>query len=238
MGSIHKELKARQRAERDSYPENLSLRVHRALSWLDRAEQDEDPDSRFIFLWIAFNAAYATEIDDRVHLNEQATFNGFMEKLCDLDGEKRIGELVWKAYPSAIRVLLDNPYVFSSFWDHQKGYLTEAQWKQSFDGVKKAAHSAVAQQNTPVVLSIVFIRIYTLRNQIMHGGATWNGSVNREQIRDCVAILADLVPVVIEVIMDNPGALSGEASCPVVWYERNRWMLLLTTGSGRRTEAF
>ena len=30
MGSIHKELKARQRAERDSYPENLSLRVHRA----------------------------------------------------------------------------------------------------------------------------------------------------------------------------------------------------------------
>lgn len=61
MGSIHKELKARQRAERDSYPENLSLRVHRALSWLDRAEQDDDPDSRFIFLWIAFNAAYATD---------------------------------------------------------------------------------------------------------------------------------------------------------------------------------
>ena len=108
MGSIHKELKERQRAERDSYPENLSLRVHRALSWLDRAEQDDDPDSRFIFLWIAFNAAYATEIDDRVHLNEQATFNGFLEKLCDLDGEKRIGELVWKAYPNAIRVLLVN----------------------------------------------------------------------------------------------------------------------------------
>ena len=53
MGSIHKELKARQRAERDSYPENLSLRVHRALSWLDRVEQDDDPESRFIFLWIA-----------------------------------------------------------------------------------------------------------------------------------------------------------------------------------------
>ena len=139
------------------------------------------------------------------------------EKLCDLDGEKRIGELVWKAYPNAIRVLLDNPYVFSCFWDHQKGHLTEAQWKQSFDGAKKAAHSALAQQNTPVVLSIVFSRIYTLRNQIMHGGATWSGSVNRDQIRDCVAILADLVPVVIVVMMDNPGALWGEASYPVVW---------------------
>ena len=80
MGSIHKELKARQRAERDSYPENLGLRVHRALGWLDRGAQDDDPDSRFIFLWTAFNAAYATDIDDRVHLNEQATSNGFMER--------------------------------------------------------------------------------------------------------------------------------------------------------------
>jgi len=54
-------LKARQRAERERYPPNLGLRVHRALSWLGRAEQlVEDVDARFVFLWIAFNAAYAT----------------------------------------------------------------------------------------------------------------------------------------------------------------------------------
>ena len=138
MESRHHNLKTRQRRERHGYPDNLSLRVHRALSWLDRAERDDDPDSRFIFLWIAFNAAYATEIDDRVHLNEQATFNAFLEKLCELDGEKRLDELVWEAYPNAIRVLLDNPYVFSCFWDHQKGVLTEAQWKRSFDGANLA----------------------------------------------------------------------------------------------------
>lgn len=32
-------LKARQRQERDSYPENLGLRVHRALSWLQQASR-------------------------------------------------------------------------------------------------------------------------------------------------------------------------------------------------------
>ena len=37
------------------------------------------------------------------------------------------------------------------------------------------------------VLSIVLSRIYTLRNQLVHGGATWDSSVNREQLRDCVA---------------------------------------------------
>jgi hypothetical protein len=31
-------LKENQRSEGESYPENLSLRVHRALNWLHRAE--------------------------------------------------------------------------------------------------------------------------------------------------------------------------------------------------------
>jgi hypothetical protein len=35
----YSELKTRQRAERANYPERLSLRVHRALSWLNLAEQ-------------------------------------------------------------------------------------------------------------------------------------------------------------------------------------------------------
>ena len=69
----HATLKRRHRQERDSQPTNLSLRLHRALSWLNRAEQAEDDDGRFIFLWIAFNAAYATEIDERYRLSEQAT---------------------------------------------------------------------------------------------------------------------------------------------------------------------
>ncbi|WP_235901634.1 HEPN domain-containing protein [Alcanivorax sediminis] len=62
MGIDYKTLKNRQRQERDNYPDNLGLRVHRALSWFNRAEQEADPDSRFIFLWIAFNAGYAKAI--------------------------------------------------------------------------------------------------------------------------------------------------------------------------------
>lgn len=54
----YERLKQRHRAERDGHHENLTLRVHRSLSWLNRAEQAEDLDGQFIFLWIAFNAAY------------------------------------------------------------------------------------------------------------------------------------------------------------------------------------
>jgi len=65
MPLTHLSLKNRQRAERDKHHINLGLRVHRALSWLDRSEQcTDDYDGKFIFLWIAFNAAYANEFDN------------------------------------------------------------------------------------------------------------------------------------------------------------------------------
>ena len=45
---------------------------------------------------------------------------------------------------------------------------------------------------------------------------TWNGSVNREQMRDCGNLMGKLVPQVIEIMMDNPGTLWGDACYPVV----------------------
>lgn len=216
MGTCYETLKTRQRQERDDYPEDLSLRVHRALSLLDRAEQESDPDSRFIFLWIAFNAAYASEIDDRQGLSEQATFNAFLEKLHTLDKSQRLKKLVWKVYSGAISALLDNPYVVRVFWEYQKGNMSQPEWERRFAGAKHAARKSISSHNTPKVLSIALDRIYVLRNQLIHGGATWGGQVNRNQIADCIKIMNDLVPVVIEIMMDNPRAMWGQASFPVV----------------------
>lgn len=213
----HKALKSRQRAERDTYPSNLSLRVHRALSWLGRAEQlAEDQDGQFIFLWIAFNAAYATEIEEDSGLSEQVAFRRFLEKLLLLDSQKRLEALVWTEFTGSIRVLLDNQYVFEDFWRFQNGSLDESQWKRNFAKAKGAAHAALAGRRTEVVLGIVLSRIYTLRNQLMHGGATWNSGVNRDQLRDCVGFMGKLVPLLIEIMMDNPATLWGAACYPVV----------------------
>ena len=120
----HDELKQRHRALRDHYPPNLNLRVHRALSWLKRSKMADDDDGRFIFLWIAFNAAYACEIDERCGLSEQGTFMNFLERLCVLDTSKHIDNLVWQEFSGGIRVLLDTPFVFQSFWDFQAGSST------------------------------------------------------------------------------------------------------------------
>ena len=216
----YERLKGRHRAERDAWHPNLSLRVHRALSWLERAEQlgaEDDLDGQFLVLWIAFNAAYATEIDEKYRESEQQTFRSFLEKLTQLDvAQQRFEQLVWQEFPRSIRVLLDNKFVFADFWKFQNGSLPEAEWRRSFAAANRAAHAAVGKRDTVTVLSIVLSRIYTLRNQVIHGGATWGSSVNREQMRDCTKFMAKLVPLVIEVMMDHPQTLWGDACYPVV----------------------
>lgn len=209
------QLKTRQRQERETYPEALGLRIHRAISWLARAEQCDDLDGRFIFLWISFNAAYSNDLGT-IAIAESKQFGNFLSKLVELDDQQRLYNITWQKYTSAIRVLLDNKYVYQPFWNHHNRIPDYENWETHFKASKQAANIALANKDTAKVLGVIFNRLYTLRNQIMHGGATWNSSANRNQLRDATAILGDLVPLLIEIMMDNQNAHWGEACYPVV----------------------
>ena len=58
--------------------------------------------------------------------------------------------------------------------------------------------------------------LYMLRNQMMHGGTTWNSSVNRDQVKDGAAILGVLLPVMIDLMLDHPHEDWGTPCYPVV----------------------
>jgi hypothetical protein len=210
-------LKARQREIRDGFPESLGLRTHRALSWLKRAEQEaEDDDACFIFLWIAFNAAYAQEISNVEDLSEHRVQVDFLQRLIDCDQQQLLYTLVWDQYSGPIRLLIDNRYVFQPFWRFQLGQLEEAKWQQLFDGSKKSAHKALREIDTRKILAVMFDRLYVLRNQLMHGGATWGSGVNRSQVKDGANILGQVVPVIIHLMMEHPKKDWGEPCYPVV----------------------
>ena len=212
----YKLLKAYQREHRDGFHQNLALRTHRALSWLDRAEQAEDQDSKFIFLWISFNACYAVEIDQQYKEAERSQFTLFFSKICKLDSDKAIYNNLWTNFSTKVRALLDNRFVYQPFWDFQNGRIEEAVWQDSFKAAKAKAGVCLAKQDTVDVLSIIFNRLYTLRNQLMHGGATWNSGANRTQVKDGVEMLNTLVPLIIDIMMKNPNTLWGDAYYPVV----------------------
>ena len=213
----HADLRARAQQIEKDYPGKLGLRVHRAVSWLERANLcDDDDDARFVFLWISLNSAYADEIQ-RSRGTEQSVLDQFLNRLVSLDRENLLYDLVWTKFTGPVRLLLDNQFVFQPFWDYRNGRISERRWKRSFRGAKRRAMRALGDTNqTATVLAIVLARLYTLRNQLMHGGATWQGSVNRDQIRDGTAILNDLVPLVIHLLMDNPDEDWGDPCYPVI----------------------
>lgn len=209
-------LKQKQRAIREGFPEQLGLRTHRALSWLQRAElETEDADVRFILLWISFNAAFAADLKDDA-FSTRDEFRAFFEGLIERDKDKRIYNAVWTRFSQEIRLLLDNQYVFAPFWYHHNGIPGYADWEAKLAASKKITADALIRTNTFRILITLFDRLYVLRNQLVHGGATWNGTVNRSQVTDGAAVLANLVPVFIDIMMDNPDRDWGKPFYPVI----------------------
>lgn len=206
---LHPEnLKAKQRVLREGFATPLSLRVHRSLSWLRRAEAEEgDLDVRFILLWIGFNAAYAGDMsqasgpDSR---RERDVYLAFFRTLVGYDGRHRIYDAVWSRYSQEIRVLLENQYVFAPFWLHHNGAPGYGDWRDRLDRARHAVNSALNRHDTASRLSLLFDRLYVLRNQLVHGGATWDSTVNRDQVRDGAALLGCLLPIFVDLMMDNP----------------------------------
>ncbi|MCW1385066.1 HEPN domain-containing protein [Novosphingobium sp. KCTC 2891] len=202
-------LKDKQRTLRDGFPTPLALRVHRALSWLIRAEHEEgDLDVRFVLSWIGFNAAYAGDVAlalGQESQRERDVFMRFFTTLVGFDGKHRLYNMVWQRFAQEIRVLLGNRHVFAAFWLHHNGVPGFDDWRARMDREDVAIRSALARHDTATLLSIVFGRLYVLRNQLVHGGATWNSAVNRDQVRDGAAILTCLLPLFIDLMMENPG---------------------------------
>ena len=91
-------LKQKQRALRDGFPQPLTLRVHRALSCLMRADAErEDRDIKFILLWIGINAVYAGDVEASAGTNapegERALSQAFYVTLVNFDNKHRIYEM-------------------------------------------------------------------------------------------------------------------------------------------------
>jgi len=204
-------LKLKHRELRDQFPTSLSLRTHRALSWLQRSEKEnEDLDTQFILLWISFNSAYAHEIQDIRTFSERRTQLNFIHRLIDSDKDNLLYKLIWKEFSKSIRLLINNQYVYHPFWEFQRGSITEEQWKKYFENDKAVAQKALSKMNTKKILAIILDRLYVLRNQLLHGGATWNGKVNRDQVRDGTNLMRNLVPIIIHIMLESGNELWGE----------------------------
>ena len=211
-------LKAEWERIQATLPDNLRLRMRRALSWLERAEQEsDDDDAAFIFYWIAFNSAYARDRSSDFQRRERNLFDDFFDQVLRLDSMYAIHEAIRARFSDLIEPLLNNEFIFQPYWNNL-GEPYFGDWQKSFYKSRSKVERAVDRADTIVILNNLFDRLYVLRNQLMHGGATWRGSLNRAQVGDGARIMAFLVPLFVGLMMANPKADWGYPDYPVVNY--------------------
>jgi hypothetical protein len=195
--------------------DQFNLRIHRGLSWLKKAKLlDQELDLQFIALWVSFNAIYA---QDLLISQDKQSLRQFLHLICQKDQEDKIYNILWEKYSQPIRLLLDNQYIYQGFWDYQNQKISLDACKTGLLEEKQKVLHALGQKDSVDILMVLFNRLYTLRNQIVHGGATYNSSVNRPQLKDACRILDALLPVFILVLLENAPSLDlGKPFYPVV----------------------
>lgn len=221
------------KAKIEAFPDSdLRHRLTRAESWLRRGNAETDADAKYIFLWIAFNAAYAVRGRDR---REWEYRLDYFDALVPLDTEQRIHSLLSTALLPPIRDIMNNVYLFHGFWSG----LTEPpfNWQDwprqgEFEEDSKFVTDRLTDWATPtpeelaLMLRKLFARLSVLRNQLMHGCATQDGTLNRRQVDAGSVVLGPLVHVFLDIMVDNPQIGWGALEFPVrddIREDRREW---------------
>jgi hypothetical protein len=176
--------------------EAIAIRLHRARSWVRKADQagdGHDLDAQFIFLWIAFNALYGVP---RYRLgtmsNEIGDIAKFLAKAGELGPTAKVTLLI--RLRSEVATILRDPFLSVRCW---------RKWDAA--GVRNRAERIALCDSfdRSDQLIALFRRLYTLRNQILHGAATDRSKFTRETLRAAIEILRTAVPAFVELVKLN-----------------------------------
>ena len=201
--------------------EHNEHRMRRARSWLAQSKNVESDEEKFICLWIAFNAAYGGEPSgaDGDGSNETGKINTFLRKVIwhDQRNEKKISNLLLQGpYYNQIQELLDNRYAFKTFWQYVRGESQGANWNEHFISKNDSFWENFKEDKVFEVFREVFWRLYQLRNQVFHGGVTFQEGWGRTQLAQGRLIMEDIVPAILDVMEENTGSDWGKVAYPRV----------------------
>jgi hypothetical protein len=179
--------------------QGLRDRLQRADSWIQAASDlpSDRMHEAFIFLYIAFNCMYGRRKyeGDETHIEEDLT--SFFAKISVMRQKEmqKGGTLLKDALMTCQQdaaVLIRDRFLVNRYWQGNQS-ATALQAKLNKEAV--GALQAIADGNYGEFLSPVFHRISVLRNQIMHGCATYGSrSYGRASLAKALRVLRVLVP--------------------------------------------
>ena len=160
-------LKSKLKALDRSHDEGFYIRLHRAISWLKAAEENDDcQDLQIISYWISLNSCYAISGDVDCSA-ESSKLAEFFEKIVEVDKRGTIYELFWTEFSGMIRVLLNNQYIYKRYCLYQRGQVSD--WKEEFERDNLHAVRLLQTPDRSVeLIELVMRRLYQMRNQLIH----------------------------------------------------------------------
>ena len=179
---------------------NNETRLRRARLWMLRAQAAikypaakslDDSAARFIFWWIAFEAAYSTKSNSG---NDR--MKNFIRKIISIN-EKKTNRMT-KVWKSTIRKLVILPPTHNEFWEQGKNR-TYNEWERKFKNENEKCETGTADE----VLPIVFERLRVVRHQIFHGANSRHRSYGGVQVKYGAKLLGAFVPHFIETIQES-----------------------------------
>ena len=179
--------------------QNWQIRVHRSLSWLERAidtDPDEQPDGRLLYGWIAFNSLYG-RWDDQAGFPAPDTdaWREFLGVVLRKDATQRIASSIQQLREPILK-LLENQFVDPRFWQNP----------QNPGNLRRRYHEALSLfvERRWLNLAILAIeRVYVFRGQLVHGAATRGSELNRLTLRQTREVLEGLLLPILEVVIEH-----------------------------------
>lgn len=188
------------------------IRIHRACSWLERAEQCDDEllDERLILQWIALNSLYGRwDAERREPVPDTQTLFEFLDRILPLDAEGVLGQALQHTR-RVVLAILDDAYLARYFWEDPSD-----QRERQSRSVGHKAKTWYFEQRWGLVLTRLMERVYLLRCQLVHGAATCRSHLNRAALRRCTQVLTELVPAILLVVIEHGSEEDWGALCYV-----------------------
>ena len=181
--------------------EPIRIRIHRTCSWMARVEEieaDSALDTALIFRWIALNSLYGIWDDDaRAPTSDREALESFLDIAMEIDQDGLL-PAVLEEHRDLVMSILQDEFLAKTFWENPSEQQAERARQAGAD-----AGTWYAEKQHRLILEQVVERIYFLRCQLIHGGSTLGGQLNRDAVRRCATMLGHLLPTVLVIVIDH-----------------------------------
>jgi hypothetical protein len=186
---------------------SLSIRLHRACSWLRRAQRvaevdgADSIDDQLVLLWISFNSLYGLWDEEANHpARDIGSVRDFLRRILELDRDDQFGKLLQRERTLCER-LFDNVYLDHYFWRGLDSGDTE---DDSWHNMPAKGRRYLDDGRAELALDrLTVYRVYTLRCQLVHGGSTHGGKLNRTSVADCGRLLHQVIDISIRILIER-----------------------------------